>query len=64
MSQLLNTKGGRYTKAEADRIAGELQVADPEWVYSVASAPASENSGLHCVEAHEQDGTFIGRFGQ
>jgi hypothetical protein len=62
MTKLLNTKGGRYTKADADRIAAELQIADPEWIYSVAKAP--ENCGLYCVEAHEKDGEFIGLFGQ
>lgn len=62
MRTMLSTKGGRYLKAVAERMAGELQSGDDEWVYTVASSP--ENCGLFCIEVKEKDGTFVGLFGQ
>lgn len=63
MGILLSTKGGRYLKADAERMAGELQEFELDgWKYTVAPSP--DNCGLFCIEAHEADGSFIGRFGQ
>lgn len=59
-AKLLDTKGGRYTKPQAETIAEALSVSDPEWKYQVSNAP--ENSGLFCVEVREQDNSFIGRW--
>lgn len=62
MGVLLSTKGGRYIRAEAERMATELQSGDSEWTYIAAPAPG--NCGLFCIEVREQDGSLIGRFGQ
>lgn len=61
MPAMLSTKGGRYIKAEAERMATELQMTDSELTFTVASAPG--NCGLFCIEVRERDGSLIGRFG-
>lgn len=63
MGTLINTKGGRYQKAEAERMAAQLQGDDPEWTYQVAPSPDA-HCGLFCIEVREMDGTFVGLFGQ
>lgn len=49
-----------FIPAEAEEIAKELQEADPDWKYSLVFPPEFE--GHACIEAHDKDGNFMGRF--
>lgn len=62
MSVLISTQGGRYLKADAERMSGELQAGDSDLTYSAVPAPG--NCGLFCIEVRERDGSLVGRFGQ
>jgi hypothetical protein len=62
MSILISAKGGRYLRADAERMAVELQSGASEWTYKVATAPG--NCGLYCIEVRERDGSLVGLIGQ
>lgn len=53
---------GRYTlyePKEAETMAVELQMDDPEWVYNAVHDPAG--LGWSFVEVYDEDGEFLGR---
>lgn len=58
MPKLLDTTPTLFAPAEADRVAAEMAVSDPDWRYVVRHDPAG--TGYSLIDIYDEDGTFVG----
>lgn len=55
--KLMNTEPTYYPKEKANRIAEELQKADPEWIYKVIDFV---DSGYSVIKVIDEKGNTVG----
>lgn len=56
--KLLDTTPKAFEPEEAERIAKELQLSDPEWTYKVIHDP--KGTGWSYIEIFDDEGFFVG----
>ncbi len=58
---LLNTPAKLMKPTDAEWIAHELRLGDPDWAYVVKHCP--KGTGLSFIEIYDEDGEFVSHWG-
>ena len=57
---LINTTSELFSPEKAEKVAAELQLSDPDWVYKVIPDP--KKTGFSLIAIYDKNGKFIPKF--